>query len=64
MTVILLAASETGLADARCDDCGDVLREHDDVRCRWCEDNRSRHPEDYDPPITTRRVEAGRAVAG
>ncbi|MGC5165374.1 hypothetical protein [Luteimicrobium sp. DT211] len=31
-----------------CADCGDALHDGDDARCRWCEDNRARHPEDYE----------------
>jgi hypothetical protein len=31
-----------------CADCGEDLRVDDDVRCRWCDDNRTRRPEDYE----------------
>jgi tRNA(Ile2) C34 agmatinyltransferase TiaS len=31
-----------------CADCGEDLRADDDVRCRWCDDNRARRPEDYE----------------
>ena len=48
-----IAAPTFGGTDTRpeamaCVDCGDELRPGDDARCRWCDDNRARHPEDYE----------------
>ncbi|GAA4835108.1 hypothetical protein GCM10023221_10030 [Luteimicrobium xylanilyticum] len=34
-----------------CRDCGDDLRVGDDALCRWCDDNRARHPEDYEVAV-------------
>jgi hypothetical protein len=46
------------VADDVCRDCGDELRASDDVLCRWCEDNRALHPDDYEVPVTEPRPEA------
>jgi hypothetical protein len=35
-------------ADDLCRDCGDALRDEDDVLCRWCEENRRLDPAWYE----------------
>ncbi|PJI91088.1 hypothetical protein [Luteimicrobium subarcticum] len=48
----------TVMAPVACADCAEPLRAEEDVLCRWCDDNRTRRPEDYEAPA---RVWADRA---
>jgi hypothetical protein len=44
----LLGVATVPAPDTLCRDCGDALRDEEDVVCRWCEENRRFDPAWYE----------------